>query len=964
MELSAATRNAISHLPEILQAQVERWFGRLAEQGGKHPADDILPHLARVVACSEFAGNTLLRYWSELAHRLQDLDEPVDMDALRRFADSASDAEDSTDSVKTALRRQRNLSLLNVLWRELSGAATVDESMAALSDTADHLLRAATAFAQREMSERFGRVRDVDGKEIPMVILAMGKLGGRELNFSSDIDLIFCYSASGESDGRKRLHAQEYFGRLSRQVVQLIDESTADGFVFRTDTRLRPFGESGPPVVSFAALETYLLRHGRDWERYAYVKARIVGSRPAIEISTELFSELIFPFVYRRYLDYGVFESLREMHAMIAAEVVRKELVDNIKLGPGGIREIEFIVQSLQLLRGGSRNELQNPSLLTVLPLLAGIRGLSDEVAESLALAYRFLRRLENFMQAIGDKQTHELPVDVLDRSRLCLAMGFDNWGALRESLDEHRAVVSRQFEEIAFRGTRDDDDGSLRQRLGDLWKAQATVDEWRQELSAADFSEAQNIADIVVAFGSASATRKLDSKAAERLQQFIPRLLLLAGEKRRPATAVSRSLSVIEKVLRRSAYLALLNENRLAAERLVGLCERSSYISGEIARYPMLLDELLDPRPLTGALGKLQLQSEFAERSKNIDSDDSEARMNSLAQFQRATMFRVAVADFNGELPIMKVSDSLTFLAEAVLEEALATAWRDLVAKHGEPSYVFDGNTKTAGFGIIAYGKLGGLELSYGSDLDIIFLHDSKGSEQTTTGDKPLDNAVFFSRLIRRLVHFLTTHTSSGVLYEIDTRLRPSGRKGLLVTSTDAFERYQAENAWTWEQQALLRARPVAGSAAVGREFDRIRAATLTGRVRIESLRDDVLEMRARMRSELDRSNSTVFDLKQGLGGIGDIEFLVQFLVLQQAREHASVIEFSDNIRQLDALVNCGAVAADTAAELQEIYRKYRLRQHHLVLNDEAPLVDAELFLAERERISRLWDEYFEAET
>ena len=277
MELSAATRNAISHLPEILQAPVERWFGRLAEQGGKHPADDILPHLVHVVACSEFAGNTLLRYWSELAHRLQDLDEPVDMDALRRFADSAGDTEDSTDSVKTALRRQRNLRLLNVLWRELSGAATVDESMAALSDTADHLLRAATAFAQRDMSERFGRVRDVDGKEIPMVILAMGKLGGRELNFSSDIDLIFCYSASGESDGRKRLHAQEYFGRLSRQVVQLIDESTADGFVFRTDTRLRPFGESGPPVVSFAALESYLLRHGRDWERYAYVKARIVG---------------------------------------------------------------------------------------------------------------------------------------------------------------------------------------------------------------------------------------------------------------------------------------------------------------------------------------------------------------------------------------------------------------------------------------------------------------------------------------------------------------------------------------------------------------------------------------------------------------------------------------------------------------------------------------------------------------
>jgi len=962
MELSAATREAISHLPQELHAAVEPWFERLAEQGGEPPADDMLPHLARVVACSDFAGNTLLRYWSELADRLQEFDQPVDPDALLRFADNAGDADDSTDLFKAALRRQRNLRLLHILWRELSGVASVDESLRDLSDTADHLLRAATAFVQRKMLERFGRVRDADANEVSMVILAMGKLGGRELNFSSDIDLIFCYPASGESDGRKRLHAQEYFDRLSRQVAQLIDEPTADGFVFRTDTRLRPFGESGPLVVSFAALESYLLRHGRDWERYAYVKARIVGLRPRVEVSTELFSELILPFVYRRYLDYGVFESLREMHAMIAAEVARKDLADNVKLGPGGIREIEFIVQSLQLLRGGSRNELQNPSLLDVLPLLAGSHGLSAENARLLTAAYLFLRRLENFVQAIRDKQTHELPDDALDRSRLCLAMGFDSWGALRQSLDEHRAVVTRQFEEIAFRGTREDDDGSLRQRLGDLWKAHAPAGEWQEELSAANFSEAQIVADMVFAFRTTVTARKLGTKAAERLQQFMPRLLLLAGEKRQPATAVSRSLSVIEKILRRSAYLALLNENRLAAERLVGLCERSSYISGELARYPMLLDELLDPRPLTGALSKLQLQIEFAERSQNIDDEDSEARMNSLAQFQRATMFRVAVADFSGELPIMKVSDSLTFLAEAVLEEALATAWRDLVAKHGVPAYVLDGETRAAGFGIIAYGKLGGLELSYGSDLDIIFLHDSKGTEQKTIGDKPLDNAVFFSRLIRRLVHFLTTHTSSGVLYEIDTRLRPSGRKGLLVTGTDAFERYQAENAWTWEQQALLRTRPVAGSEAVGREFDRIRAATLTKRVRIESLRDDVLEMRARMRSELDRSDSTVFDLKQGLGGIGDIEFLVQFLVLQQAREHASVIEFSDNIRQLDALVNCGAVAADTAAELQGIYRKYRLRQHHLVLNDEVPLVDAEEFLSERERVSRAWDKYFEA--
>ena len=947
-------------MPGELQAPVSRWFERLADQRGAAP-DDSLPNLVRVVACSEFAANTLLRYWPELGGRLSELDDAVELAPLEQFATDIGESDASIEQVKAALRKQRNLRLLHILWRETAGIAEVEESLIALSDTADQLLRAAAGFASRLMLDRFGVVRGSDGEPVPLVILGMGKLGGRELNFSSDIDLIFSYSAEGEGDGRKVLHAQEYFGRLARQVVQLIDEHTADGFVFRTDTRLRPFGESGPPVVSFAALESYLLQHGRDWERYAYVKASIVGAQPSTVVVSELFDSLVAPFVYRRYLDYGVFESLREMHAMISSEVKRLDFADNIKLGPGGIREIEFIVQSFQLVRGGSRRELQNPSLLHVLPLLVDDRGIGSEAARSLAEAYRFLRRLENFMQAIRDKQTHDLPGDALDRRRLCLAMGYDDWEQLVTALDGHRSIVTQQFEKTAFRGLRDDDDDDpLQRRLGELWDARTSTDIWQQALEDAGFGGARDIAAHLVAFQGAPTTRKVSSTAGGRLRQFVPRLLILAKDKRRPATAVERCLSVIEKILRRSAYIALLNENRLAAERLVGLCERSAYISGEIARFPVLLDELLDPRLLTGPIDRAELESQLAERLQRSGEQNSEDRMETLVQFQRATMFRVAVADFNGSLPIMKVSDSLTFLAETVLEEALATAWRDLVEKHGVPTYLADDQTRMAGFGIIAYGKLGGLELSYGSDLDIIFLHDSNGAQQRTDGEKPLDNAIFFSRLVRRLVHFLTTHTNSGVLYEIDTRLRPSGRKGLLVTSTDAFERYQVENAWTWEHQALLRARPVAGSQAVGREFERIRAETLTSRVRLDKLRDDVLEMRARMRKELDRSSSTGFDLKQGLGGIGDIEFLVQYLVLKHASEHDAVIEFSDNIRQLDALVACGDLKVDVASDLQEIYRQYRLRQHHLVLNDEPPIVGAEQFEEERERVSRAWNDYF----
>jgi glutamate-ammonia-ligase adenylyltransferase len=401
-----------------------------------------------------------------------------------------------------------------------------------------------------------------------------------------------------------------------------------------------------------------------------------------------------------------------------------------------------------------------------------------------------------------------------------------------------------------------------------------------------------------------------------------------------------------------------LLNENHGALARLVDLCGRSNYIAGQIARYPVLLDELLDPRLFSEQVARADIAGELAERLAH-EAGDSEERMRAIAGFQRATMFRIAVADFNGRLPIMKVSDGLTWLAEVILEEALRVAWDDLVQRHGVPRYEVDGVEREAGFGIIAYGKLGGLELSYGSDLDIVFLHDSIGSKQSTDGDKPLDNALFFSRLVRRLTHFLTTQTGSGQLYEIDTRLRPEGNKGLLVTSTDAFERYQEANAWTWEHQALLRARAVAGSPAIAAEFDRIRRETLMQRVRRDSLRDDVVSMRQRMRGELDRSDRGHFDLKHGRGGIGDIEFLVQYLVLWNASEHADVVFYSDNIRQLDALIAAGCIERAVGDALQDAYREYRLRQHHLVLDGSPPLVSVDEFVAQREFVAKTWDEW-----
>ncbi len=961
-----AIRDAVDRLPAELQPGATRWFERLsAEQPDVDLQAAVAEPLTKLIACSEFAAGTVLREWPWFAASQAALDDAPDDAALSRLVAEIRNSAADSDTVKARLRRFRHRFLLQVLWREIRGIATLDESLTALSSLADSLLDAATVVAVRDVEERYGIVRNEHGEVVPIVILGMGKLGGRELNFSSDIDLIFLYPAGTDSDGPKSLSSQEYFTRLSRRIVRLLDEVTADGFAFRIDTRLRPFGDSGPPVASFAALEAYLLRHGRGWERYAYVKARIVGPQPPAAIADELNGDLIAPFVYRRYLDYGVFESLRKMQQLIATEVQRRDMADNIKLGPGGIREIEFIVQSLQLVRGGSQPELQERALLTVLPRLIGERGISDGDARQLRAAYEFLRRLENFIQALRDQQTHDLPQDAADRARLGLAMGYADWDALRADLDSHRRNVTRQFEAIAFRG-REDDGDSVQPQFTMLWERSAAAGDWSEAFTAAGFADAGQLAAELAAFASAASIQQLGTTARQRVQEFMPQLLQLVGQCNAPAITLTRVLGVVRNILRRSAYIALLNENQQVLQRFVQLCEQSAYVAGQLERYPVLLDELLDPRSFSAEASRDELEAELAaelaERLARIDADDSEAQMTALSQFQRANLFRVAVSDFTGNLPIMKVSDALTELAETVLRQALRVAWHDMTSKHGVPQYRVGEEHYDAGFAIVAYGKLGGLELSYGSDLDLVYLHDSRGTEQHTSGDRPLDNPVFFTRLVRRLVHFLTTQTGSGKLYDIDMRLRPDGQKGVLVSSIDAFERYQEDNAWTWEHQALLRARPVAGSPRIADEFARIRRETLATRVRGASLRDDVADMRGRMRKELDRSDRRDFDLKHGVGGIGDIEFIVQCLVLDNAREHASVIHYSDNIRQLEALAATGCISEATAERLQDIYRKYRLRLHHLVLDEQPPLVQQRDFAAERDFVAAVWQRCFTA--
>ena len=963
--ISLSLRQAIEQLPEPLQATASRAWERICENNDIGTGEPGWPAgqsavMARMLACSAYAAGAILRQW------------PWFCDAIEagRFRHAPKTeftlpaGKHDAAAARQMLRRYRHRQLLHILWREFEQRASLNETLTSLSALADELLIAARNEAGASLEERFGMPVDSSGQPIPLLILAMGKLGGYELNFSSDIDIVFLYQEEGESNGPRTLSAQEYFTRLVRRTVSLLDDVTEDGFVYRVDTRLRPFGDSGPPVVSFASLESYLLQHGRSWERYAYVKARVIDKANISDAAAELKHDVIEPFVYRRYLDYGVFESLRDMQALIAAEVEKRELAANIKLGPGGIREIEFIVQSLQLVRGGGNIKLRCRELEFALQELDRSRALSANCVTELKSAYRFLRRLENMIQAIRDQQTHDVPEDSLDRERLTLAMQFDSWDSLATELAAHRANVSRRFREVAFRATEDAEDKESSRsdkRIGALWAARADEEQWSELLEEEGFAEAQKIAAELAVFAHSTQVRKISTSAQRRLREFIPVLLLLLRARQSADVVLRRVLNITGRILRRSAYIALLNENHAALQRLVNLCEQSAYLADEIGRFPLLLDEMLDPRLFTSAVSGNDMRVDIEGRLLRVAGSESERKIEVLGQFQRATLFRIAVVDFSGALPIMKVSDALTELAEIVLARALDVAWQDLVQKHGEPWFVVDGVSRRAGFGVIAYGKLGGMELSYGSDLDLVFLHDSTGSQQRTNGEHPLENSMFFARLVRRLVHFLTTQTSSGVLYEVDTRLRPSGRSGLLVSSVEGFERYQLENAWTWEHQALLRSRPVAGSVSVCREFERVRSGTLTGRINQETLVEDVRSMRARMRGQLDKSTEALFDLKQGQGGIADLEFLVQYLALRNASGNRAVIHYRDNIRQLGTLAAAACLPSAEVSQLQDIYRSYRARLHKLALDTKPPLIADGDFAGQRRFVADLWQREIE---
>jgi len=902
----------------------------------------------RLLTLSDFALEALCRdadFWQRLigAGRAA-LTVPLPAPELPPEGDGAEAA------FMAALRRWRRDEFARIAWLDLAGWSAIERVLADLSNAADAALRLAEQFAVRALVRRYGEPRGESGSPQRLIVVAMGKLGGGELNFSSDIDLVPLYLEAGETDGARSISNQEFFTRVVQLMIRLLEQQTADGFVFRIDLRLRPFGDSGPVVSNAAALEDYLQIHGRDWERYAWVKARPITHLGGYQ---ELQQSMIRPFVYRRYLDFGVFESLREMKALIEQEVQRRDLEDDIKLGDGGIREIEFIVQSFQLIRGGQERQLQGRALRQALPLLAGDKLLPAVAVAELDAAYVFLRRLENRLQMRADQQVHRLPVDATERERLAWSMDCDTWPELASQIAAQRARVSLHFRAVVFGGK-----AAVGADLAALPLAPEHDAELRAQLLRFGWSDPGPAADSLRAFDAAASVRRLDKAGARRLGALLPVLAREVARVAEPQRVLARLLRVLESIGARSAYFALLLHNARARERLLRLAGQGEFLIDQIAAHPLLLDELIDERLLEQSPDRASLAADLAQRMAGVDEGDEEQMIERLRHFQRAAIFRLAVADLLQRLPVMQVSDRLTDIAELIIAQALHQTWLQLTPALGVP-YCGEGEARReVRLCVVGYGKLGGMELGYASDLDLVFLHDSSGAEQVTEGGRSLDNQVFFLRFAQRMVHLLTVHSRAGRLYEVDMRLRPSGKAGLLISSIEGFTDYQRHEAWTWEHQSLLHARAVAGAPELMQRFEALRADILANSVRRTTLREDVRHMRLRQRHELSRAHAGEFDLKQGRGGVGDIEFLAQYWALKWAHDYPPVAMFADTIRQLESVASADLVPQSQVDVLTGVYRAYRTRLHHRSLDGRGAVIPATEFVAERAAVGAIWDQ------
>jgi glutamate-ammonia-ligase adenylyltransferase len=841
--------------------------------------------------------------------------------------DDAPAVFDSDESAAAWLRRFRRRESLRLVARDVAGLDPVERTLSDASRLAEHCIERALRHVTATLQARYGVPRGPGGAPQRLVVIGMGKLGGGELNFSSDIDLVFAFGEAGQCDGPRALANEDFFARLGQRLIQLLADVTADGLVYRVDMRLRPFGAAGRLALSFNAMEHYYQREGRDWERYAWIKARPVAGD--LDGGARLVDSLR-PFVFRRYLDYTAFDGLREMKRLIDAEVARKELADHVKLGPGGIREIEFMVQLVQLVRGGREPALRAPGFLAALDAVEAGGHIAAVDLPVLRAAYAFLRRVENRLQMLRDEQTHELPADPLDRERIATGLGFDGYDAFAAVLQAHRDAVASAFDATLEAGRATP---PIDARTRDWTPAWRELSDGAEAPPPAPFGGAawRELTD----YARGAAARGLEARARERVDRLMPALLGTIAAQAAPDAALSRVLALLKAVAGRPSYLALLDEQRGARERVVQVFARSAFLAERVSAHPLLLDDLLDARVVRGAPDAAGIASEIHARLALAPAGDVEEELTALQEARQSLVFRCGLAWLDGRIAADVLSQRLAQIAQHVASLVLDFALRDTATAHGPLS---DG---PAGLLVLGYGSLGGAEFGFGSDVDLVMVFDGAQMALVSNGARPLEGGRWFARAAQRVLHWLTTPTRAGRLYEVDTRLRPDGSKGLLVSSLDAFAEYQHDRAWLWEHQALVRARAIAGEGRLVGQFDAARAAVLAKPRDRETLLPEVVRMRERWRSELDRSAGSRFDLKQGRGGIVDLEFLLQALVLLHASSQPELLRATRTVGLIAALARAGILAPDEAGALTDAHAALLSASLTCTLDAAARVVD-----------------------
>ena len=955
------------HFPAVQEVQLQQQLLQASQDSTHH-----LNQLAYAVMMSDFLAETLQKQPHFLYQCWHALPQLTDCDTYAQRLKNQLEQCDNEENLYCTLRRFRNLEMAKLSIFQSLNLATVEEIFIRLSWLAENLIIGARDWLYQKACEEMGTPVDSQGQPLQLYVLGMGKLGGFELNFSSDIDLIFTYAANGETVGARRsVENSKFFTRLGQRLINALDQYTPDGFVYRTDMRLRPFGDSGALALSFNAMEQYYQEHGRDWERYAMIKGRILGEDPHDPYAQTL-KKLLRPFVYRRYIDFSVIQSLRDMKQKIEREVRRRGLVDNIKLGAGGIREIEFIVQVFQLIRGGREVRLQRPELLYLLPELETLGLVSAQERQDLQQAYVFLRRVENVLQAIKDQQTQQLPENAQDKERLLLAAAhFTCWNAKQQPENIHYPIkdwhdfyqilqLHQQKVRSVFRhliGEDEEKEDKMPSNWDDFLDEDLNEEEIEQILLKNGISAQfhHDIIEKLLQFRHDLSHRAIGSRGRLVLTQLMPLLLTQIFQRSAHQTLLPRMLNIVDKIVTRTTYLELLLENPQALTQLLELCEKSKLIAEQVARHPIVLDELLDRKTLLNPIPFSQYPTELQQYLLRLPQDDEEQFINALRQFKQSTSLRIASADILGALPVMKVSDHLTYLAEAIIEAVVNLAWQQVSARFGVPDYLAE-NEK--GFLVIGYGKLGGIELGYKSDLDLVFLFDGTRSGQTVGGKKSIDTNQFYLKLAQKVISIFSMNTSAGILYEIDIRLRPSGDAGLLGCSLAAFEHYQLNEAWTWEKQALVRSRTVYGEAKLRQQFEQIRQRVLSTPRDLAQLKQDVVQMRAKMYQHLANTNPTEFNIKTDPGGITDIEFIAQYLVLAHAPTNPHLTIWSDNVRIFEIMAESAVISSQVSIQLKQCYVQLRNKIHHLNLLGLSSVVSNDQFQEEREFIQQIWQE------